>query len=72
MNLAVQQFVEKEFGGKVDVAEAEAKSFYDGHPEYFTEPETIRASGILIKVDVKSDAAKRKKPARKWKTSKKG
>ena len=65
MNLAVQQFVEKEFGGKVDVAEAEAKSFYDGHPEYFTEPETIRASGILIKVDVKSDAAKKEEARKK-------
>ena len=65
MNLAVQQFVEKEFGGKVDVAEAEAKSFYDGHPEYFTEPETIRASGILIKVDMKSDAAKKEEARKK-------
>jgi peptidyl-prolyl cis-trans isomerase C len=65
MNLAVQQFVEKEFGGKAEVAEAEAKAFYDGHPEYFTEPETIRASGILIKVDVKSDAAKKEEARKK-------
>jgi peptidyl-prolyl cis-trans isomerase C len=65
MNLAVQQFVEKEFGGKVDVTEAEAKAFYDGHPEYFTEPEAIRASGILIKVDVKSDAAKKQEARKK-------
>jgi len=65
MNLAVQQFVEKEFGGKVQVTEAEAKAFYDGHPEYFTEPETIRASGILIKVDVKSDAAKKEEARKK-------
>jgi peptidyl-prolyl cis-trans isomerase C len=65
MNLAVQEFVEKEFGGKVDVTEAEAKVFYDGHPEYFTEPETIRASGILIKVDMKSDAAKKEEARKK-------
>jgi len=65
MNLAVQQFVEKEFGGKVQVTEAEAKAFYDGHPEYFTEPETIRASGILIKTDVKSDAAKKEEARKK-------
>jgi len=65
MNLAVQQFVEKEFEGKVQVTEAEAKAFYDGHPEYFTEPETIRASGILIKVDVKSDAAKKEEARKK-------
>jgi len=65
MNLAVQQFVEKEFEGKVQVTEAEAKAFYDAHPEYFTEPETIRASGILIKVDVKSDAAKKEEARKK-------
>ena len=65
MNLAVQEFVEKEFGGKVDVTEAEAKAFYDGHPEYFTEPETIRASGILIKVDMKSDAVKKEEARKK-------
>jgi peptidyl-prolyl cis-trans isomerase C len=65
MNLAVQQFVEKEFGGKVEVAETETKAFYDGHPEYFTEPEAIRASGILIKVDVKSDAAKKEEARKK-------
>jgi len=65
MNLAVQQFVEKEFGGKVDVTEAEAKAFYDGHPEYFTEPETIRASGILIKVDMKTDAVKKEEARKK-------
>lgn len=59
MNLAVQQFVEKEFAGKADVTEAEAKSFYDEHPEYFTEPETIRVSEILIKTDLKAEAKKR-------------
>jgi len=71
MNLAVQQFVEKEFEGKVQVTEAEAKAFYDGHPEYFTEPETIRASGILIKTDVKSDAAKKEEARKKMEDIKK-
>jgi len=65
MKLAVQQFVEKEFGGKVDVSEGEAKAFYDENPQYFTQPEAIRASGILIKVDVKSDAAKKEEARKK-------
>ena len=65
MNLAVQKFVEKEFSGKADVSEAEAKAFYDEHPEYFKEPETVRASGILIKVDPKSDAAKKEEARKK-------
>jgi peptidyl-prolyl cis-trans isomerase C len=65
MKLAVQQFVEKEFSGKVDVSEGEAKAFYDENPQYFTQPEAIRASGILIKVDPKSDAAKKEEARKK-------
>jgi peptidyl-prolyl cis-trans isomerase C len=65
MNLAVQKFVEKEFGGKVDVSEGEAKAFYDENPEYFTQPESIRASGILIKVDPKFEPAKKEEARKK-------
>ena len=71
MNLAVQQFVEKEFGGNVQVNEAEAKAFYDGHPEYFTEPETVRLSEILIKVDAKADAAKKPEAKKKLEDTRK-
>jgi peptidyl-prolyl cis-trans isomerase C len=65
MTLAVQQFVEKEFAGKVDVSEGEAKAFYDENPEYFTEPEAIRVSQILIKVDPKSEPAKKEEARKK-------
>lgn len=59
MNLAVQKFVEKEFGGNITVTEAEGKAFYDENPQYFRAPETIRVSQILIKVDPKSDPSKK-------------
>jgi peptidyl-prolyl cis-trans isomerase C len=49
----------------VDVTEAEAKVFYDGNPEYFTQPEVIRVSEILIKVDPKADAAKKQEARKK-------
>jgi len=65
MNLAVQRFVEKEFVGKVTVTEAETKAFYDEHPEYFTEPETIRVSEILIKADPKAEVAKKQEARKK-------
>jgi peptidyl-prolyl cis-trans isomerase C len=64
MSLAVQKFVDKEFGGTPEVSEAEAKAFYEGNPQYFTQPEVIRVSEILIKVDPKADAAQ-KQGARK-------
>jgi peptidyl-prolyl cis-trans isomerase C len=65
MNMAVQQFVEKEFAGKSDVTEGEVKAFYDGHPEYFREPEAIRVSEITIKVDPKADSAKKEEARKK-------
>ncbi len=65
MSLAVQQVVEKEFGGNLDVSEGEVKAFYDGNPQYFTEPEAIRASEILIKVDSKAEAAKKEEARKK-------
>jgi peptidyl-prolyl cis-trans isomerase C len=65
MSLAVQKFVEKEFGRNLDVPEAEAKAFYDQHPEYFTQPEAIRVSEILIKVDPKAEGAKKQEARKK-------
>lgn len=65
MSLAVQKFVDGEFGANLDVAEGEAKAFYDEHPEYFTQPEVIRVSEILIKVDPKAEAAKKQEARKK-------
>ena len=64
MTLAVRKFVQEEFGATIDVPELEAKAFYEGNPQYFRAPETIRLSQILIKVDPKSDPSK-KEGARK-------
>jgi len=64
-NLAVQEFVTKEFGGNLNVSEAESKAFYDQHPEYFTQPESIRASEIIIRVEPKADAAKKEEARKK-------
>jgi peptidyl-prolyl cis-trans isomerase C len=65
MNLAVQKFVEREFGGNLDVTEGEAKAFYEANPEYFKQPEVIRVSEILIRVDPKAEAAKKQEARKK-------
>lgn len=62
--MTVRKFVEKEFGANMDIPESEAKAFYEGNPQYFRSPETVRLSQILIKVDPKSDPS-RKGEARK-------
>ena len=47
------------------VTDEESKEYYDTHPDAFMEPEQVRASHILIKVDkddeeTKKEAAKEK------------
>jgi peptidyl-prolyl cis-trans isomerase C len=41
-----------------DVTEADAKQFYDTNPQYFQQPEQIRASHILIKTEGMDEAKK--------------
>ncbi len=57
--LSIQQFVKQEFAQKVNVSDKDTKAYYEGHPDMFKQPEEIRASHILIKVDSKSDESKK-------------
>jgi len=54
-DLAVQQLVEKDIMKNVKVSDEDAKAFYDAHPEYFKEPERVRASHILIRSEADDD-----------------
>jgi peptidyl-prolyl cis-trans isomerase C len=62
---SIQQWIEKNLLEKSTVSEEETKAYYDGHPEMFIQPESVRARHILIKVDPKAadteKAAARKK-----------
>jgi peptidyl-prolyl cis-trans isomerase C len=64
-DLAIKQFIDKQFAEKITVSDEEAKSYFDSHPEAFNSPEQVKARHILIKVDPKADesqkAASRKK-----------
>ncbi len=62
--MAIQQFIDEEFARKVKVTEKEARKYYDENREIFKQPEQVRASHILIKVDPGADESK-KKEARK-------
>jgi peptidyl-prolyl cis-trans isomerase C len=57
--LSIQQFVKQEFSKKINVSDKDTKAYYEGHPDMFKQPEEIRASHILIKVDSKSDESKK-------------
>jgi len=49
MRLAQQQLMEAQWAGKIDVNEAEVKTYYDENPKAFETPAEVQASHILIK-----------------------
>jgi len=63
--LAIKELIDKKIASKIKITDKEAKEFYDKHPEYFKQPEQVRASHILVKVA--SDADKKKVAAAKKK-----
>jgi peptidyl-prolyl cis-trans isomerase C len=49
--IAIQQFIDKRFVQGITVSDKESKAYYDSHPDLFKQPEQVRASHILAKVD---------------------
>lgn len=64
-SLAINMLIEDQISRNLVVTEEESKQYYDTHPDAFIEPEQIRASHILVKVD--KDAGEAKKVAAKEK-----
>ena len=50
-DMAIQQLIDKEVDQKVKISDEDSKNFYDTNPQYFQQPERVKASHILIKVD---------------------
>ena len=50
-DMAIQQLIDKEVDQKVQITDEEGKTFYDTNPQLFQQPERVKASHILIKVD---------------------
>jgi peptidyl-prolyl cis-trans isomerase C len=57
--MAIQRFIDKEFVQKVTVSDKKIKDYYDSHPEFFKQPEQVRAGHILIKVDSQADESQK-------------
>ncbi len=49
--MAIARMVEAEVRPKIDVKEQDVKNFYDQNPDQFQQPESLRASHILLRVD---------------------
>ncbi|MEA2014555.1 MAG: peptidylprolyl isomerase [Thermodesulfobacteriota bacterium] len=53
--MAIQKLIEQDVISKFEISEKDAKDYYDEHMDHFKQPEKIRASHILIKVEPGSD-----------------
>jgi peptidyl-prolyl cis-trans isomerase C len=63
--LAIRGLIDREIADKIVVTEEETKAYYTDNPRFFKQPEQVKASHILIKVEPTADdaakAAARKK-----------
>lgn len=64
-DLTVQKLVEKEILVKVTVSDEDSKSFYDSRPDLFKEPEKVRASHILLRLEEDTDPIAKEKQREK-------
>jgi peptidyl-prolyl cis-trans isomerase C len=65
--LAVDAFINEELVQKTTVTEDETRDFYDENPNYFTQPEQVRASHILITTNEQDNTEKRETALQKIK-----
>lgn len=66
--LAIRDLIEQQITGKIVITEAETKAYYDGNPQMFKQPEQIKASHILIKVDAGAAEAQKAEARKKIET----
>lgn len=57
--LAIRQLIEQQVTSKIVVTDVETKAYYDGNPQMFKQPEQVKASHILIKVDAAATEAQK-------------
>jgi peptidyl-prolyl cis-trans isomerase C len=65
VDMAINKMLEGEVATLPGPSDAQAREFYDKNPDKFKQPESVRASHILILADEKTDAATKKKARQK-------
>lgn len=63
--LAIRQLIEQQVTSKIVVTDVETKAYYDGNPQMFKQPEQVKASHILIKVDAAATEAQKAEARKK-------
>ena len=64
-NMAIKEFVDKEFVQKITISDKESKAYYESNPDLFKQPEQVQASHILIKIDPQADASQKAEARKK-------
>jgi peptidyl-prolyl cis-trans isomerase C len=65
--MAIQKLIETQIAQKIKISDEESKVYYDTHPLLFKQPEQIKASHILIKVEPGADEIKKSEAKQKIK-----
>ena len=55
--LSIRELIDQKVANKIVVTDEETKAYYDGNPKLFKQPEQVKASHILIKVEPTADDA---------------
>jgi peptidyl-prolyl cis-trans isomerase C len=63
--LAIRELINQQITNKITVTEAQTKAYYDSNPQMFKQPEQVKASHILIKVDAGAVEAQKKEARQK-------
>jgi peptidyl-prolyl cis-trans isomerase C len=63
--LAIRELINQQITNKITVSEAQTKAYYDSNPQMFKQPEQVKASHILIKVDAGAVEAQKKEARQK-------
>jgi peptidyl-prolyl cis-trans isomerase C len=50
-NMAIRELIDGQIARKVNVTDEETRAYYGANPNYFKQPEQVKVSHILIKVD---------------------
>jgi peptidyl-prolyl cis-trans isomerase C len=57
--LAIRELIDQQISGKIEITDEESKAFYDRNLQLFKQPEQVKASHILIKVDAAATDAQK-------------
>jgi peptidyl-prolyl cis-trans isomerase C len=63
--MAIRRLIDTEVGDKIEITDKETRSYYDDNPQLFQQPEQIKASHILIKVDASATDAQKAEARKK-------